>query len=107
MRAQSFRPGAGDPSEVVSVREQGRGLEEAEVAGAGNHLQAALGLELIHDVADVALDRAHCHHQLLGNRLVGVARRQQPQHLELTLRELLTAWPQRQVLGGQGREAAG
>jgi hypothetical protein len=39
------------------------GRAEAEVTGVGNHLQAALGLHLLYDVADVALDCADGHNQ--------------------------------------------
>ncbi|HZG66993.1 MAG TPA: hypothetical protein VEZ12_09630, partial [Herpetosiphonaceae bacterium] len=39
------------------------GRAEAEVTGVGNHLQAALGLHLLYDVADAALDCADGHNQ--------------------------------------------
>ena len=36
-------------------------LDEVEGAGASDGLEAALDVELVQDVVDMALDRAHCH----------------------------------------------
>lgn len=56
------------------------GAQLHEVAGAGtrNSLKTAFHPHLAYDVADVPLDGAHGHNEFPGNRLIGVARRQQP-----------------------------
>src|SRR5262245_25093468 len=58
------------PNEVVLVRPGGRGRARRHV-------------ELYEDVAQVPVDRLLAQEQLAGNRLVGLARGDEPQHLEL------------------------
>src|SRR5687768_264615 len=65
----------------------GERLHEAELAGPRDRLEAALYAELAQDAVDVALDRADGDDQLLRDRLVGVAGRQEAQHLQFALGE--------------------
>src|SRR5687768_2680581 len=81
---------------VLSMRDGGwrAGLDEPKHAGRGHRFEAALDAKLAHDAVDMALDRADCHDQLVGDRLVRAPRCKQPQHLHLALREHLTTWSQ-------------
>ena len=58
--------------------------EQSKLAGAGNRLRTAVDVQLAVDIAGVLLDRAHGNDQLLGNRLVRVARGNESQHFQLT-----------------------
>src|SRR3954464_7987814 len=67
------------------------GLDEPELARAADRLLARGGAELGVDVAHVGLDGVDRDEQLLADLAVRVRAREQPQHGELALGELLRA----------------
>ena len=86
----------GDPAQPA-----GRGLigsrpldvDQAAVDRVADQLRAGRHRELLLDVGAMGLDGAHTQVELLGDLVVGVPERDQPQHLELALGE---------VVGGRG-----
>src|SRR5690348_12979328 len=58
--------------------------DQAKLPGPGGSLGAVGGAELAQHVGHVLFDRVQRHHQVVGDALIRPARREQPQHLQLT-----------------------
>src|SRR5689334_23971771 len=58
--------------------------DQAELPGPGGGLGAVGGAELAQHVGHVLFDRVERHDQVAGDALIRSARREQPQHLQLT-----------------------
>ncbi len=58
-------------------------LHDVEFPCSGYGLRPALDLELAVDRVDIPFHRTHCNHQSVRNFTIGVARDDQPQHLQL------------------------
>src|SRR5262245_34653101 len=81
------------PNEAVLVRPGSRGRARRHV-------------ELHEDVAHVPVDRLLAQEELAGDRLVGLARGDEPQHLELARAEAVSV-RRRTRVGGRGRRGHG
>ena len=64
-------------------------VDQPAVDRVADELRAGRHRELLLDVGAVRLDRAHAQVELLGDLVVGVSERDQPQHLELALGEVV------------------